>query len=103
MDIFFEKKCPKSETSKKFWEKKNFFCRNKLKNFFSKMRAFSRKITFLTLFQKSQKNGQKKMDMGKKNPNLGFFFVIRKNQKKQYSPCYHYCKQINQQFCENPY
>ena len=36
----------KIQTPEKVSEKKFFFYRNKLKNFFSEMRAFSRKITF---------------------------------------------------------
>ena len=45
------------------------------------MRAFTRKITFLAFFPKTEKNGQKKKDMGKKTPKWGFFLHFEKTKK----------------------
>ena len=44
----------KIQTREKVSEKKIFFYRHKLKNFFQVLRAFSRKITFLTIFGKNR-------------------------------------------------
>jgi len=49
-----KKVCPKFKLAKKFPKKKIFFYHHKSKNFFLKMRAFSRKITFLTIFCKNR-------------------------------------------------
>ena len=75
-------KCPKLKTKKKFCEKKVFSYRNKPKTFLTKMRAFSRKITFLHILALLQK---KRPTMSKKNPNFafcktffGFFFAPKK-------------------------
>jgi hypothetical protein len=74
-------KCPKLKTQKKFYEKKNFFYRNKLKTFFLKMRAFSRKITFLHFFCKTRPI------TSKKTPILHFakfFLVFFSSRKKRH-------------------
>jgi len=52
----------KIRNREKVSEKKNFFYRHKLKNFFRFLRAFSRKITFLTIFCK---NRQKPVFLGR--------------------------------------
>jgi hypothetical protein len=45
------------------------------------MRAFSRKITFLAFFPKTEKNGQKKRTRVKKTPKWGFFLHFEKTKK----------------------
>jgi len=73
-------KCPKMKTQKKFCEKKFFFYRNKSKTLFTKMRAFSRKITFLHLFAKTDR------PCPKKTPILHFaklFLVFFSRRKKR--------------------
>ena len=72
MDKNFPKKMSKIKIPKKVLEKKVFFYRNKSKNFFSVLRAFSRKITFFVFFPKNQKKVQK-MDIFQKWTFLGFF------------------------------
>ena len=74
-----KKVCPKFKLAKKFPKKKNFFYRNKLKNFFQVLRAFSRKITFFAFFPKNPKNRKRcipKWTFWVKNPKKWVFFCI---------------------------
>ena len=73
-------KCPKLKTQKKFCGKKYFFYRNKSKTLFTKMRAFSRKITFLHFFAKLTDHVQKKPQFCILQNFFWFFFRAEKNE-----------------------